>query len=95
MAHYQIQDVTFTFPEQETSSLSGISMDIAEGEFVVLCGSTGSGKTTFIRHLKREIWPEGKRTGVFRYDGLPLEELPPQRQPQRLAWCFRIRKPKS
>ncbi len=88
MAHYQIQDVTFTFPEQETSSLSGISMDIAEGEFVVLCGSTGSGKTTFIRHLKREIWPEGKRTGVFRYDGLPLEELPPQRAASEIGMVF-------
>ncbi|MBJ6361869.1 ABC transporter ATP-binding protein [Paenibacillus sp. GCM10012307] len=88
MARYQIRNVTFTFPEQEEPALHGISLDITEGEFVLLCGSTGSGKTTFIRHLKREIWPEGKRTGSFLYDGCPLEELPPQRAASEIGMVF-------
>ena len=38
-------------------ALSDIYLDIAEGEFVYLIGTTGSGKTTLMRLLTREVLP--------------------------------------
>ena len=34
-------------------ALKGISMEIQEGEVLVVCGPSGSGKSTFIRCINR------------------------------------------
>ena len=50
----------------ETLAISRINLEICEGQFVGLIGHTGSGKSTFIRHLNGLLKPtEGK---VY-YDG--------------------------
>lgn len=88
MAQYQIEHVTFTFPEQTAPVLSDISLTIEEGEFVLLCGTTGSGKTTFLRQLKQEVWPEGKRSGKIYYEGQPIAELEPARAAAEIGMVF-------
>ena len=51
-----------------THALAGVSLEIEEGEVVVIIGPSGSGKCTFLRsinHLESrncgEIWVDGKR----------------------------------
>ena len=34
-------------------ALKGISMEVQEGEVLVICGPSGSGKSTFIRCINR------------------------------------------
>lgn len=58
-----------------TAALKNCSLHINEGEFVVLCGRSGCGKTTLLRLIKREIAPHGKRTGNIFYNNLPIESL--------------------
>ena len=36
-------------------ALKGITMDVAEGEVLVICGPSGSGKSTFIRCINRPV----------------------------------------
>lgn len=48
--HIQIEDLTFRYDEGE-DVLRGISVDVTAGTHVGIVGSTGSGKTTFVKLL--------------------------------------------
>ena len=50
-------------------ALKGISMEIAEGEVLVICGPSGSGKSTFIRCINRL---EQHQEGEIIVDGTEL-----------------------
>ncbi|AIQ27708.1 hypothetical protein P40081_05535 [Paenibacillus sp. FSL P4-0081] len=70
------EQVSFRYPEEDRDSLHELSFTIEEGEFVVLCGPSGGGKTTLLRHLKRELAPVGMFSGSLTYKGQLLPELP-------------------
>ena len=50
-------------------ALKGITMDVAEGEVLVICGPSGSGKSTFIRCINRL---EQHQDGQIIVDGIEL-----------------------
>ncbi|MCR8657642.1 ABC transporter ATP-binding protein [Paenibacillus endoradicis] len=74
MELYRIKELNFSFPEGSKNTLSDISMNIQEGEFIVLCGQSGCGKSTFLRQLKPVLTPHGKRTGEILYRGNAITE---------------------
>ena len=51
----QIRDLKFRYSDAERISLSIDRLDISEGEMVLVCGPTGSGKTTLFRCLNSLI----------------------------------------
>jgi cell division transport system ATP-binding protein len=50
------------------AALEGISVEVASGEFVFIVGHSGSGKSTFIRMLLREISPSSGQIIVAGHD---------------------------
>jgi cell division transport system ATP-binding protein len=58
--------------------LRGITLNIQKGEFVFLCGPTGSGKSTLIKCLTREVWhTSGHVTIAGRdLDRVPAKDVP-------------------
>lgn len=74
MEVFQLKDLSFNFPDENWRVLKNINLTVMEGEFVVLCGPTGCGKTTLLQLLKRELAPVGDLTGEIFYMGAPLEK---------------------
>ncbi len=78
MATYCIDDLTFTYPDRPSPALTGVSLTIEAGDFVVLCGDSGGGKTTLLRHLKPVLTPHGERSGTVYFAGRPIQEGDPR-----------------
>jgi energy-coupling factor transport system ATP-binding protein len=51
----RLRDVTFTYRDAATPALCGVSLDLRRGEFVVLMGATGAGKSTLAKCLNRTV----------------------------------------
>ncbi len=63
----EVQDLSKTYAIG-TVALSGVTLDIAEGEILALLGPNGAGKTTFISILCGLVTPSGGRALVGGHD---------------------------
>jgi len=71
----QIKNLSFRYPEMQEYALKDITLNIKSGEFVLLCGETGCGKTTLLRMLKRELSPYGIKEGNILFGDVEQDEL--------------------
>lgn len=78
MAIFEINDVSFRYPNEERYALQNVTFSVEQGQFVVLIGQSGCGKSTLLKQLKRELAPHGERSGSLHYNGVPLEDLAPR-----------------
>ena len=67
--------VSFRYPGQSENAITDISFEIKKGEFVLLCGESGCGKTTLLRHTKKNQIPTGHGSGKMYFDGKDIEML--------------------
>ncbi len=88
MAHFKIENLTFSYPCSDKKALDGVSLTIERGEYVTFCGKSGSGKTTLLRHLKSVLTPHGTRTGEVLFEGTPLEKVPLYDQSARIGYVM-------
>ena len=70
----QINNVTYRYKGASENSLDGVSLTIQKGETLLLCGASGSGKTSVIRLLNGLIphYYHGDMTGDVTVNGLDI-----------------------
>ncbi|OMD57535.1 ABC transporter ATP-binding protein [Paenibacillus odorifer] len=88
MEIYRIEELSFTFPEQEQVALSNINLTIESGDFITICGKSGCGKSTLLRQLKTILTPHGSRQGAIYYKGQPVEEIDQRTQAAEIGYVL-------
>jgi biotin transport system ATP-binding protein len=66
----QIENLVHRFADG-TVGLGGVSLEVAEGAFVIIAGANGSGKTTLLRHLNGLLRPT---SGTVRVGGVSVAD---------------------
>jgi ABC-type sugar transport system ATPase subunit len=78
MARLRVENLTKSFKKKSVCALRDVSLDLADGERVVLLGAPGSGKTTLVRMIAGlEEIPEGRISLGDR----DITNLPPAERP--------------
>lgn len=75
METIRFSNISFRYPLAENDALKNINLSVKESEFMVLCGKSGCGKTTLLRHMKKNMMPYGNLSGDILYRGCDLAEL--------------------
>lgn len=75
MALFEIKNLTFAYNGAYKNALENVSLDVERGDFVLVCGKSGCGKTTLLRLMKRELSPKGNKFGSIVFDGKNVDEL--------------------
>ncbi len=72
----ELKDITVSFDGETV--LDNLSLNIKDGEFVTLLGSSGCGKTTTLRIIAGFISPN---SGSVFFDGQDVSSIPPYKRP--------------
>lgn len=78
-----VQKLTFAYPDTIAEyggvylepALKEASFCVAQGDFLVILGSSGCGKTTLLKLLKPVLAPHGKKSGSIFFNGADIESL--------------------
>jgi energy-coupling factor transport system ATP-binding protein len=76
MGLFQVENLTYYYPEKDCPALAGINLSLEEGEFVFLTGQSGCGKSSLLRALGG-LLPDyygGKIGGEIRYRDCSLSK---------------------
>lgn len=88
MEIYSIKNLSFAYPQQSKKALSNINLTINSGEFVTICGKSGCGKTTLLRHLKTILTPHGRYSGEIYFCGQLLEKVDDRIQVSKIGYVL-------
>ena len=75
MELFSIENLSFSYNNSDKTALENINLKINSGEFVLVIGESGCGKTTLLRMMKKELAPYGKTVGEIFYKRKKISSL--------------------
>ncbi|MCI8956557.1 MAG: ATP-binding cassette domain-containing protein [Eubacterium sp.] len=88
MAQIEIENLSYKYKISDKQSLKKVSLSIEKGQFIVVCGKSGCGKTTFLRCLKPQIRPAGNIEGTVNFDGQNIDEMTDEEQAKKIGYVM-------
>ena len=79
-------NVTFSYPLSDRKALDDISFEVEKSKFIVVCGKSGCGKTTLLKHMKKNLKPYGNFQGSVTYCGDEIEDLDDRRNAAEIGF---------
>ena len=88
MEVFNIENLSFAYPEQTEKALDGVSLSVRKSEFLVLCGASGCGKSTLLRNLKTALAPHGTKGGSVMFCGRQLNDVDLRTQSAKIGFVL-------
>lgn len=88
MALLAFEHLTFTYAGAPSPALCDVGLVVEPGEYVVLAGLSGCGKTTLLRQLKPALAPAGERSGRVLVNGTEVDALPLRGQARTVGFVL-------
>lgn len=88
MKAFDIQDFSFKYPKGDRLVLKNVNISVEYSEFIVICGKSGSGKTSLLRQLKPTLAPSGEKGGEIYFYGRKIDELSQKEEAQRIGYVL-------
>ena len=88
MEIFKIENLSFSYPNRTDKSLDDISLTVNKGEFLLICGKSGCGKTTLLRLLKPSLTPHGKLSGNIFFNGKPFVDYNTKEQASGIGFVM-------
>ncbi|MCI7680297.1 MAG: energy-coupling factor ABC transporter ATP-binding protein, partial [Clostridiales bacterium] len=79
-------NVTFSYPLSDSPALDRVTFEVHPSEFIVICGKSGCGKTTLLRHMKKNLIPYGRMEGSVTYGSTEVSALDDRRNASEIGF---------
>ena len=84
-AMIRLEELTKYYPGSDEPAVDAVTMDIPEGEIVVLVGPSGCGKTTTLKMINRIVEPTSGRISL---EGEDVTDVDPDRLRRRIGYVI-------
>jgi ATP-binding cassette subfamily B protein len=81
----KVENLSFTYPGNNFSTINNVSFEIKKGEIIALVGPNGAGKSTLVRLLCRLYDPD---SGDVKYDGKSIRNMDPDEYRKQFSVVF-------
>ena len=88
MECFKVENLSFTYPNTANKTLDNINFSVKKGEFLLISGQSGCGKTTLLRLLKSSLSPFGETSGNIYFDKKPLAEYDSKEQAAQIGFVM-------
>ena len=87
---YEIDNISFGYPQNEREVLSGVSFSLEAGQVLSILGPNGAGKSTLLNCMAGLLTPH---RGEIRLSGKPIGTMPRNELAQKVAYVQQIHVP--
>ena len=88
MESFKVENLSFKYPNRTDNTLKNINFTVNQGEFVLICGKSGCGKTTLLRLLKTSLSPFGELNGNIYFGKKLLSECDVKEQASGIGFVM-------
>ena len=90
MECFKVENLSFAYPDREDKVLENINFTVNQGEFVLICGKSGCGKTTLLRLLKSSMTPSGTMSGNIYFNEKLLADCDVKEQAAGIGFVMQM-----
>ena len=88
MEQIKIENLSFRYPLGGNEALKNVHLTVHEGEYIIICGRSGCGKTTLLKMLKTALSPKGEKIGSVYYNGTEIDKVGLREQSQAIGFVM-------